>query len=131
MLGGQHGHLIGARHVLPVRVIADDRFHRLLVVLPVVVTVDVVALDVDHAGALAELAADLDPLLHLIFVEAGRPVVRLHLGKTAAFGPRLGNCPISVLVLLVDELDLGLQILIRIRSNLRDLVCYDIEMTNG
>ena len=112
MLGGQHGHLIGARHVLPVRIVADDRFHRLLVVLAVVVAVDVVALDIDHAGALAELAADLNSLFHLIFVEAGRAVVRLHLGKTAPLGPGLGDCAISVLVLFIGELDLRLDILV-------------------
>ena len=112
MLGGQHGHLIRARHVLPVRIVADDRFHRLLVILAVVVTVDVVALDVDHAGALAELAADLNSLLHLLFVEAGRAVVRLHLGKAAPLGSGLRYRAIPVLVLFVGELDLRLDILV-------------------
>ena len=130
MLGGQHGHLIGARQVLPVRVIADDRFHRLLVVLAVVVTVDVVALDVDHAGALAELAADLNALLQLIFVEAGRPVVRLHLGEAAPLGAGLGYSAIPVLVLFVGELDLRLDILVGVRVYLGYLVDYGAKI-NG
>ena len=130
MLGSKHGHLIGARHILPVRVIADDWFHRLLVVLAVVVTVDVIALDVDHAWALAELAADLNPLLHLIFVEAGRPVVRLHLGEAAPLGAGLGYRAIPVLVLLVGELDLRLDILVGVRVYLGYLVDYGAKI-NG
>ena len=130
MLGGQHGHLIGPCHILTVRIIADDRFHRLLVVLAVVVTVDVIALDVDDAGALAELAADLNPLLHLIFVKAGRPVVRLHLGKAAPLGAGLGYGAIPVLVLFVGELDLRLDILVGVRVYLGYLVDYGAKI-NG
>ena len=130
MLGSQHGHLIGASHILTVRIVADHRFHRLLVVFTVVVTVDVIALDVDHAGALAELAANLNPLLHLIFVEAGRAVVRLHLGEAAPLGPGLGYRAIPVLVLFVAELDLRLDILVGVWVYLGYLVDYGAKI-NG
>ena len=56
MFRSQHWHLI---RVDILRVIADHRLHRLLVVLTTVVAVDMIALDIDHAGTLAKLTAYL------------------------------------------------------------------------
>ena len=122
MLGCKHGHLVRV-HVLTA-IVVDDRLHRLLVILTAVIAIDMVALDVDHAGALTEFSADLEPLLNLVFIEAGCPVVRLHFGEAAALGARLGDCAVTILVLLVHQFDLRLQVLVRVWRDFRYLVYY-------
>lgn len=104
MLGGEHRHFIW----IILLVVVDDGFHGLLIIFTTVVGVDRMALDVDNAWALAQFAANLEPLLNLILVEARCPIVWLHLWETAAFRPRFRDCPVPVLVLLVDQLDLWL-----------------------
>ena len=104
MLGGKHRHFIW----VILLVVVDDWFHGLLIIFTTVVRVDRMALDVDNAWALAQFAANLEPLLNLIFVKAWCPVVWLHLWETAAFRSRFRDCTVPVLILLVDQLDLRL-----------------------
>lgn len=119
MLRGEHGHLV--RVLVLALVIVNDWFHGLLVILALI-AIDGMALDINHAWALAEFSADLEPLLNLIFVKAWRPVVRLHLREAATLRARLRDCAVSILVLLVHQFDLWLQVLIGVRCNFRYLV---------
>ena len=81
-------------------VIVNYGLHWLLVVLTAVVTVWVVALDVDDAGALAQLAVQI--LVNLLFVEAGSAILIVHLGEASTLGTRFGDRAVPVLILLVD-----------------------------
>lgn len=102
---GQHGHLVGVnRH--PV-VVIDHWLHRLLVILPTVVTVQVVNL----AGALAEFA--VEALVDFALFEGRRAVVGvvLHVWRqTSPLGAWLRDRALSVLIFLVCQLDLRLDI---------------------
>ena len=125
MFGGEHWHLVvicTTESVLGVRIVTDNRLHGLLVIFSAIVAVDVVgSLDVNDAGTLTQFSCK--SLLHLIFVEAWRAIVRvLHLRETATLGTGLGDRPLSILVLLVHQLDLRLQVLVRLGSNLGDFV---------
>jgi len=98
MLLGKHGHLVGVRtHILPL--VIDDRLHRLLIVLATVVAIQVVTLNVDHGGALTQLAPYF---IYFVFVQAGSAIAGLHFWETAALGPRLRDRALSVLVLELD-----------------------------
>ena len=103
MLLRQHGHFVRiGPHLLALCIVVNDRFHRLLVILASIVAVQVVALNVDHGGALTELAPYF---IYFIFVEAWRSIIWLHLGEAAALFTRLRYGSFSVLIL---ELDAGL-----------------------
>ena len=120
MLGCQHRHLVGV--LVLTTVVVNHGFHRLLIVLAAVIAVYRVALNVDHTWALAEFPADLEPLLNLIFIKAGRSVVWLHLREAATLGAGLRYCAVSVLVLLVNQFDLWLVVFVGVRGNFRYLV---------
>ena len=69
MLLCQHGHLVWiAQHVLRLLVIVDHGLHRLLIILATIITVHLVPLDVDDAGALAQFATNQWTLLHLFLI---------------------------------------------------------------
>ena len=111
MFGGEHGHFIviaTAKGILRVRIVTDNRLHGLLVIFSSIVAVDVVgSLNVNNTRTLAQFSGK--SFLHLIFVEAWRTVVRvLHFREAATLGTRLGDRPLSILVLLVYQLDLRL-----------------------
>ncbi len=98
MLRGKHRHLIGVSlHFLTIWIIANYRFHRLLVVLTAIVAiVKVITLYVDNGGALTEFTAHS---LHLIL--GWRPVITWHCWQTATLSSWLGDCALSVMSFFV------------------------------
>ena len=91
-------------------VLVDLGFHRLLVIIATIFAIDMVTLDIDNARTLTKLTTEA--LCNLIFIEAGSPIVLLHFRETAALSPRLRDGTISILIFLIDKLDLGLEVFV-------------------
>ena len=114
MLGGQHRHFVRVGRHLHVGIVTDHWLHWLLIIVTTVVTVHLVVSDVDHTGALAELAAVI--FHHLVFVERRSAVV--HFGQASSLSARLRDCSIAILILLVHQIDRWLNFFIGVRVDL-------------
>lgn len=122
MLGGEQGHLVG--DVRLVLLVVDHWLHGLLVIFTAIVTVVWVTLYIYNARTLAQLPSNLKPFLNLIFVKGGRAILGVHFRQATPFGSGFRDCSITVLILFVDEFDLGLEVFVGVGRHLRYFVYF-------